>query len=93
MSWSVSGTIEAATEGLIWDLNFIPQQGNGADESVAQYEAACVAVGAILEAGVIGAPPYALSMGGHANDGHGDVAGWSNDMVTINLSRRAEVKA
>ena len=57
MSWSASGTIELATEGLIWDINFIPQIGNGADESVAQYEAACAAVDSILENGVIEAPP------------------------------------
>ena len=91
MSWSASGKI-TDPDAVEWPINFIPQVGNGADESIAQCAAAIEAVRSLIASGVIGAGPYALSMGGHANDGHGDVAGWSNDMVSINLSRAAEGK-
>lgn len=91
MSWSASGTIPDS-HAADWGLNFIPQQGNGADESVAQYDAARDAVRSLIDSGVIGAGPYVVSMGGHANDGFGDVSGWSNDQVTISLSRKAKTE-
>lgn len=61
--------------------------GDAIEEMREQCAAAAGAAAAALE--VVGTEgPWFLSLGGHANPGHGKRPGWSNDTISISIAER-----
>ena len=62
MSWSASGRYEA--EGDLDNMQTSPPEL--AAEPAAQHEKAKEAAQAVIDSGVVGDPPFSVSMSGHA---------------------------
>ena len=93
MSWSFSvnnvthaAADEALNKAAETQINNI-MAGDAGDEALSQMEQATYAAVAILQSGALGAGPYLVQLSGHANPGHEQRPGWSQDSIRINVEQ------
>lgn len=92
MSWAVTYRAEpgATIEQTAAALRELPPPESGAfdteAETAAQFETAREVAIAILEHGAVGAGPFQVVMGGHANPNHESRPGYSPDSIHISIN-------
>jgi len=60
------------------------------EESLAQFAQAVEAAVRLIQSGAVGAGPFHVSLGGHANPSHGDVPGYAQDCINVSVTRQAK---
>jgi hypothetical protein len=91
MSWSIHVPAGVDVEQVVKDWEARQEQAGVTvlAETREQIQTALAASKLIAESGALGDGLVYLNLSGHANEGHEPEAGWSQDMVTVSVSRAA----
>lgn len=89
MSWGINTVAAAADIDMAIDALVVP--GDHITESDDQIAAAKVAAKQLVASGGAGSPAYwNVSLSGHANPGHAEVAGSSNEVISVSVNATDE---
>jgi hypothetical protein len=89
VSWSTSTSPvtkeEAADKIAALEIPYAIQ--HAVQETNEQVAAAKKAATLLIESGALGEGPFTVNLSGHANAGHTQSLGWSQDSISINVSQ------